>query len=349
MKKRLVICCDGTWNNPEDPNPTNVVRTARSVLPEGIDGFAGNKIPQIVFYDWGVGTGNLGDRLKGGAFGNGLNKNIQDAYRFIVHNYEKDDDLFLFGFSRGAYTARSLAGMIRNCGILTRRKAHLIPRAFTMYRSVAHPDCNSAVKFRDDNSHHRESRGERPAIEFMGVWDTVGALGIPIRFMKVLTDRKHEFHDTRLSGIIKNAYHAVAIDERRGDFEPVLWTDEPESYQKVVQTWFPGVHTDVGGGYDEPGLGNGALQWMLKHAEGSGLAVDRAYLSTFRADPLGKLHRSRKGMYQFKKVLRRPIVGYNVSAPEDALHSSVKKRYQGMDSYRPRELVKFLGNNGINW
>jgi hypothetical protein len=190
MKKRIVICCDGTWNHPEDKTPTNVVKIARSILPEGTNRATRKSIPQIVFYDWGIGTGNLGEKLAGGAFGKGLDKNIQDAYRFIVHNYVKGDELFLFGFSRGAYTVRSLGGLIRNCGIITSNKADLIPRCYTIYRSSAGPDCNTARNFRNDNAHHKDSAGEKPEIAFMGVWDTVGALGIPLRLLDVMRNER---------------------------------------------------------------------------------------------------------------------------------------------------------------
>jgi uncharacterized protein (DUF2235 family) len=348
MKKRIVICCDGTWNTPEDPTPTNVVLAARSVLPAGKDLDTGETIPQIVFYDWGVGTGNLGERLAGGALGKGLNKNIQDAYRFIVHNYEKDDDLFVFGFSRGAYTARSLGGMIRNCGILKRVNAGKIPRAFRMYKSNAGPDCNTAVRFRNENAHHRDSSNERVSITFMGVWDTVGALGIPLKIFEELKERKYRFHDEELSSITKNAYHALAIDEKRRDFEPVLWSNLPKEGQKVGQIWFPGVHTDVGGGYEERGLGNGSLQWMMRKARTAGLNCSAAYLNRFEPDALDVVHKSRKGFYRFKRRLHRTIVQYNAPKPESALHGSVKERYRSFD-YEPPKLVKYLEDNGIRW
>ncbi len=347
--KRIVICCDGTWNTPEAKHPTNVVTIARAVLPEGQVAATGEPITQVVFYDWGVGTGNIGEKISGGALGEGLDKNIQDAYRFIVHNYVKGDELFLFGFSRGSYTARSLGGMIRNCGILTRDKAHLIPRAFSMYRSSAGPDCNTAVTFRNNHAHHKDARGERPTITFIGVWDTVGALGIPLRFLDNLNEKKYKFHDTKLSSITKNAFHAVAIDEKRGDFEPVLWSTLPKPGQSVSQVWFPGVHSDVGGSYAEQGLANGALHWMADQARAQGLGLNRQYLAAFAENPLDKLHRSKKGVYHFKSWAHRTITPYNVVNPEDTLHPSVKKRYQGMDDYRPPKLEEFLRQNNIQW
>ncbi len=347
--KRIVICADGTWNTPEDETPTNVITLARALAPQGTVAMTGQPIDQVVFYDWGVGTGNLGDKISGGALGEGLDKNIQDAYRFIVHNYVKGDELFLFGFSRGAYTVRSLGGLIRNCGILTRDKAHLIPRAYSMYRSKAGPDVPTAVDFRNQQAHHKDAKGERPTIIFMGVWDTVGALGIPLRILNDLNAKKYQFHDTELSSITKNSYHALAIDEKRGDFTPVLWSNKPKPGQYVEQIWFCGVHSDVGGGYEEKGLANCALEWMTGKAASLGLGLRGQYLSGFTPDPLDKLHRSKKGVYMLKSTNQRTIVPYNAANAEATLHPSVKKRFQGDGEYRPPKLVEYLAANNINW
>ena len=170
-KKRIIICSDGTWNNPEQKNVTNVVRTARAIRPVDRRG-----MPQLVFYDWGVGSEGVGNKVAGGVLGKGIDKNIQDAYRFIVHNYVDGDEIYLFGFSRGAYTARSTAGLIRNIGILKKIHAHLIPRGYKLYRQKSKPDAPTAIEFRRKYSH--EVR-----IAFVGVWDTVGALGIPSRIL----------------------------------------------------------------------------------------------------------------------------------------------------------------------
>jgi uncharacterized protein (DUF2235 family) len=347
--KRIVIGADGTWNSPEDENATNVITLARALAPEGTVAATGAAITQVVFYDWGVGTGNLEDKISGGALGKGLDKNIRDAYRFIVHNYEKGDELFLFGFSRGAYTVRSLGGLIRNCGILTRDKARLIPRAYTIYRSKAGPDVPTAIDFRNQNAHHKDAQAERPTITFMGVWDTVGALGIPLRFLDELNKKKYQFHDTELSSVTKNSYHALAIDERRGDFKPVLWSNKPKPGQHVEQIWFCGVHADVGGGYPETGLANCALHWLADKAAGHGLGLNRDYLATYAPNPTGKQHRSKTGIYNLKKWQWREIVHYQTATPEAAFHPSVKTRYQAMADYRPPKLVEYLTANNINW
>ncbi|NDY43088.1 DUF2235 domain-containing protein [Dissulfurirhabdus thermomarina] len=327
--KRLIVCCDGTWNNPEQREVTNVVKTARAVLPAARDGR-----PQVVFYDRGVGTGNLLDRIEGGALGEGLDANIQDAYRFLVHNWAEGDEIFLFGFSRGAYTARSTAGFIRNCGILRKRHAHLIPDAFRMYRSRAHPDAPAAAGFR--RRYAAEVR-----IRFVGVWDTVGALGIPLRVMQDLNRRRYAFHDTSPSRIIDHACHALAIDERRSDFRPTLWRVTPGARHRVEQVWFTGVHCDVGGGYRETGLSDITLEWMLGRAAEAGLEVDRGYLAAVaRPDPMGKRHRSWKGVYWAKGRYVRPI-GAEARGMEK-VHPSVRRRMEHDPDYRPKNLLRFL-------
>lgn len=160
--KRIAIFADGTWNSPRQGRATNVLRMARAVRPE-----AGGT-QQVVFYDWGVGT----DRKKssGGFTGACIDKNIMDCYRFLVHNYDDDDQLFFFGFSRGAYTARSLAGFIRNCGILKREHANRISDAFRLYRKrtrASRPDEAIPVRFRRDFA-----VANITPIEFVGAWDT---------------------------------------------------------------------------------------------------------------------------------------------------------------------------------
>ena len=329
--KRLVICCDGTWNSPEQHHVTNVVRTARALRPVDDQG-----VPQVVFYDWGIGS--YGDRIRGGMLGTGIDKNIQDAYRFLVHNYSHRDEIFLFGFSRGAYTARSLAGLIRNAGVLKKIHADRIPAAYRMYRRRAGPDVPTALEFRREYS-------QEVRIRFVGVWDTVGALGVPSQIFEAMGgNRKYVFHDTSLSRIIENACHAVAIDEKRIDFEPTLWKQLPKDGQTIEQQWFAGVHGDVGGGNADPGLAHVALQWMWSRAAAHGLAFDDRYRNAkVRPDPLGKLHRSWTGMYRVKGRHVRPI-GKLLPGME-TVHDSVRERCVGMQGYRPANLVRFLSGN----
>jgi uncharacterized protein (DUF2235 family) len=325
--KRIVICCDGTWNNPEQKFVTNVIKLARVVSPVDSNG-----IQQVVFYDWGVGSSkDVSDRIKGGAFGKGLDKNIQDAYRFIVHNYYLNDELYLFGFSRGAYTARSLAGFIRNVGILKKKHASLIPKAYNMYRSKTKPDSPTAKKFRRTYSHATLE------IKFVGVWDTVGSLGVPIKVLNFL-NKKYAFHDTSISRIIKCARHAVAIDEKRDDFKPTLWNVR-DSNQDVKQVWFAGVHGDVGGGYEKKGLSDIAFKWMIDEAKAARLAFDNSYVSKLvKPNFLGKQHKSWTGGYWFLGTYTRDIGVFGLAE----LHPSVKKRWNGNPKYRSKNLKKYL-------
>ena len=259
--KRIVICSDGTWQTPRQPDVTHVVEMARAVAPTAPDGTT-----QVVFYDAGVGTEGRINRLVGGISGKGLGKNIQDCYHFLVHNYEDGDELYLFGFSRGAYTVRSLAGLIRNCGVLTKAEAGRLPKAYNMYRRRdAKPNSKEAKAFRA--AYSREAK-----IRFIGVWDTVGALGIPLRGLSQLTAHRHEFHDVELSGSVEHGCHALSIDERRGPFRPSLWKAKQKGGQIVEQVWFSGVHSDVGGSLN-PGLGKPTLEWMKERASYAGLAL----------------------------------------------------------------------------
>jgi len=330
--KRIVIFADGTWNSPEQGGVTNVLQMARAIQPEA-DG-----IEQVVFYDWGVGTDRK--KLAGGISGAGIDKNIMDCYRFIVHNYNDGDKLFFFGFSRGAYTVRSLAGFIRNSGLLKRAFAGRIPEAYQLYRhrsESSSPNNPKAVSFRKNYA-----VADITPIEFVGVWDTVGALGIPIPFWGTLGEREFLFHDMEPSKIIQHARHAVSIDENRLDFEPALW-HEKEGLD-LVQLWFAGVHSDVGGGYDEYGLSHCAAEWMLKEAGKFGLVFESHFVNSLRPDAGDKQHNERKGIYLARKEYVRKIEG--------PLHNSVKQRWDSdAHGYRKKSksLNRLLKSVGGDW
>ncbi len=305
--KRIAIFADGTWNSPEQGGATNVLQMARSVRP-----FA-NGAEQVSLYDWGVGTDRK--KLVGGISGAGIDKNIMDCYRFIVHNFNEGDQLFLFGFSRGAYTVRSLGGFIRNCGLIKKEHADQIPAAYRLYRKRSKssgPNEDQATQFRKDFAW-----ADITPIEFVGAWDTVGALGIPVPFWGTLGEREFLFHDTEPSKIINHARHAVSIDENRVDFEPTLWSEKPGL--DLLQVWFAGVHSDVGGGYPEPGLSNCAAQWMAKEATRFGLELEAQFIDSLKPDPVDKAHNERKGIYLAREERIRTIVG--------PLHRSVKVRW----------------------
>jgi uncharacterized protein (DUF2235 family) len=347
--KRIVLCCDGTWNradqgSPGDPSPTNVVRTGYLIAKAT----AGN--PQIICYDQGVGTGNTLDRFSGGAFGHGLDENIFEAYRFLIANYESGDELFLFGFSRGAFTVRSIVGMIRKCGILRRSSVEQYSAAVRLYRDDRHPDDDGPKAFRATHSVSGESG---IPVKFIGVWDTVGALGIPLRGLRGLTRRKYQFHDTELSGIVQHAYQALAIDEHRDPFEPALWRYKPKPDQTVEQVWFCGVHSDVGGGYADRGLSDITLKWMIDKAKSAGLGLDREASDAYplRPDARGKLHDSMTAFYRLPGLgMDRPIglaakVKGTVKAaldPTQSVHETVLQRWDADPKYRPAALRAYF-------
>ncbi|MGH1471072.1 MAG: DUF2235 domain-containing protein [Cellvibrionaceae bacterium] len=311
--KRIAIFADGTWNSPEKGKATNVLQMARGVMPTGTDPDTGLDVEQVAFYDWGVGTDRK--KIMGGVSGEGIDKNIMDCYRFLVHNYNPGDKLYFFGFSRGAYTVRSLGGFVRNCGLLKRENAHLIPDAYQLYRKrtkKSNPNAPMSIKFRKKNA-----VADITNIEFIGVWDTVGALGIPVPFWGNLGERELLFHDTEPSKIINHARHALAIDENREDFLPTLWSEKPGL--DLQQVWFAGVHSDVGGGYNETGLSHCAAKWILGEAQTFGLEFESHFLKSIKPNPADKQHNSRKGIYLARKEAVREV--------RSPVHRSVKKRW----------------------
>jgi uncharacterized protein (DUF2235 family) len=273
MTTRLIVCFDGTWNRPDNNADlaarveTNVCRFYESIP----SGKASGGDVQQKWYDKGVGT-NWYDRVAGGTFGIGIDQKIREGYQWLAENYPAADSsdigVFILGFSRGAYTARSLVGMIRNCGLLLPENAHRIADAYALYRQRDESaDTDQAQAFR--NRYSREIK-----IKFLGVWDTVGALGIPLPALQWLNAKEYAFHDTELSGIVQNAAHATAIDEFRVDYQVTLWAPVVKPDQDVEQRWFIGAHADVGGGYESRLLSDITLAWMQRKAAAAGLAID---------------------------------------------------------------------------
>lgn len=338
MAKNIVICCDGTWNEPESiegkrGQSTNVLKTVRAVLPQAV-GADGVVREQIVYYDRGVGTANWWDRFVGGTFGVGLSDNVIEAYNFLANNYAGPEDrIYLFGFSRGAFTVRSLAGFVGLVGLINKIDLGQLPRAFKYYRTPP--------AIRPQRPELLEGIGRRHPIDlhFLGVWDTVGALGIPTQFLGLnrLWHKSYEFHDVTLSARVRNAYQALAIDERRRPFAPCLWDNKtPAEGQTIEQVWFPGVHSNVGGGYPDAGIANEALHWMLGKACDCGLAVDHSYLCKNKKDATnGKLYNSCKHIYRLRAQARRPLV--TMPAAEKVDVSALRRRDAG--NYAPGNLA----------
>ncbi|MFK5984028.1 MAG: DUF2235 domain-containing protein [Pseudomonadota bacterium] len=254
MGKNIVVCLDGTGNEFEENN-SNVVKLFRVIERD---------TSQVAYYDPGVGT--LADpayktpvvkkinKLLGLAFGRGITQNVVEAYSFIMDHFEQGDRLFLFGFSRGAYTTRVLAGLIHSCGLLEPGCQNLIPYAMKLYKA-------EKVDFKT-MSRFKSSFGRNVKIDFLGLWDSVSTIGWiynPV-FLPYTTNNK-SVHIVR---------HALAIDEKRSFFKEMRWGKSYKDKQNIKEVWFPGVHSDVGGGYSEKesGLAKISLEWMIKEAVG---------------------------------------------------------------------------------
>jgi uncharacterized protein (DUF2235 family) len=339
MSKRLVVCCDGTWNTEDQEghgrSPTNVTRLFEDVAKQD-----GHGVEQKPFYHPGVGT-TRGERLRGGAFGFGLSKDVKDSYKFIVENFEPGDELFFFGFSRGAFTARSTAGLVRNSGVLRRDEAGRLDEAYKLYRSrEADPRSEAARNFRDAYSY--ETR-----IRFIGVWDTVGALGIPLsggRLVNII-NRRWQFHDTDLSTTVDSAYQAIAVDEKRKPFKPTIWKQQADApaTQHLEQVWFAGVHSDVGGGYQLRQLADITLWWMKDAATSCGLLLERVDDGIDPAWVDGRLHHSDKGLWRVLPPYVRPIG--QVDPKHEAAASTAVDRLDSR-TYSPANLEKYLRSSG---
>ncbi len=282
---------------------------------------------QIGFYDPGVGTFGLFGRFlgkkigifMGEAFGWGLQKNIEDAYEYLMSFYEEGDHLYLFGFSRGAFTVRSLAGMLHKCGLLHRGSKNLIPYASAMYNQ---PDNNAITEG------FKATYCQPCKPYFIGVWDTVESLGYFYG---------KRFFDATLHHDTPYGYHAIAIDEKREKFLPSIWDEANKApHQTIEQVWFPGVHADVGGSYTERGLSDGAFEWMMWRSYRAGLRLKSNWRDGLETDPTDSksLHESRTGLWKLWPAVHRDI-------PEGALvHQSVVDRINAGLGYNPLNLPR---------
>jgi T6SS, Phospholipase effector Tle1-like, catalytic domain len=297
-----------------------------------------------------------------------LSANVIDAYHFLIDNYEPGDDLYFFGFSRGAFTARSVAGLVRNCGILRPENRDRINDAYRLYRNTKDkPAGMTSTLFRSAFSYE-------PTIEFVGVWDTVGALGIPPVGLGILhpifnwVNKRWSFHDTELSSHVHGAYQALAIDERRRAFKPTLWKRQPGATQILEQVWFTGVHCNVGGGMADSSLSDLALLWMVSKAQHHGLAFKD---NAFKPRPPGDAGELKPGEEATFTVAPRPITlpspsftllyrltGLPFDRPigaetgddgghgQNVAETAVQLREKKPDEYRPKELIAYLASAG---
>lgn len=394
-QKRLILLLDGTWNDWEaSDDDTNIVRledriiqhlqppravpipaTAKTEVAvtgtEQVSAFRSANRDNYVFYQRGVGTG-FNDKLSGGIFGEGLSTNIRRAYKFLSFNYQPGDEIFVFGFSRGAYTARSVIGYIAAAGLLKREACSTAneERAWTFYRTSPADRMPAEWVELTQYVHKREDF----RINLIGVFDTVGALGVPISLFDIENRQKYAFHDVNLSSITKVNLHAIAIDEQRKPFSASIWR-RPRYKQydtRTEQVWFSGVHADIGGGYystatrnKRAALDDITLDWMIRRVKrhyddfpiGLGTALDP------RAHSAAEQHNSRRRQYRlfpraYRSMANMPVkdlrfwqtaVSYDRrDGPiEENVHISALMRLgqptgSGSAKYAPRNLLRIL-------
>jgi|AntDeeMinimDraft_5_1070356.scaffolds.fasta_scaffold02194_6 uncharacterized protein (DUF2235 family) len=318
--RNLVYCCDGTANQYGTVN-TNVVHLYQRL--------ASDPTTQIARYEPGVGTfsplglidgGKIGITL-GKLFGHGLTENIENGYRFLMRHYRPGDRVYLFGFSRGAYAVRALAGMLAKCGLLYPEQDNLVRYATRLYNEKGNDE--EAAGF-------AATYGRQCPVHFIGVWDTVASLGYLYR--------NRRFFNARLGEDVTHAYHALAIDERRPKFEPLPWEEgRAHDHQTIQQVWFPGAHADVGGGYAERGLAEISLQWMLDRARAAGLESDDSIEPPQPPDPTGTMHRPWKAWTG--RALKLIFLGNRPREIElqSRIHTATAKRIHQTD-YNPTVL-----------
>lgn len=356
--KRLALFLDGTWNEPDDQ--TNVWRLRELTIDDGNE--------QLVRYVEGVGN-RWTERIRGGAFGRGLSRNLREGYEWLSGNFEEGDHIYLFGFSRGAYTARTVAGMIARCGLLRAGATMSVDEIFDRYRrgSEVTPIHELEWKVRDREDLSADDRrlweqSRRVDIEFIGVWDTVGALGVPFGRIRGLSRSTFSFHNTYPSTLYKGMYHAVAIDEHRKAFDATLWTGfqeegkpfEPlKDDQTLEQRWFVGCHGDVGGGSR---LAQIPLAWIQQKAKDHGLRFTQDVdppADTVLAQHGDSFKTFALGIYRWLKFNKRHLreIGREArrtgSRPgwshviNETIDASVFEKWRKDGSYRPQNLDRW--------
>jgi len=372
--KRLAIFFDGTWNSPERGRsrasvrghtalfkPTNVLKLYRALRPRGED-----EAPQVALYLEGVGAfigersraGRLQaatDRLLGGIFGGGFEARVKAACRFLVGNHEPGDSIHVVGFSRGAAQAASLVRFLAWAGgLLRKRDEYFLPELFERFRATrarpgAAAEALAAIRSRGGND---ESVLDPLPVEiaFLGLFDPVLALGSRLRADRLegevaTVEKGLDFHAGReLPGNVRVARVALAIDESRWDFRPVVWKPPAELPDRLELRWFPGVHSNVGGGYSQDGLANFALYWMASEARAAGLDFDRDLLANFRPNPKGDRPDERRGWMRLSEWMRgksgRGI--RRIEAIGGEIDDSVWRLLLEEEGYRPANLLQWI-------
>jgi len=365
QKKRLAIFLDGTWNQVN--SNTNVWRMRALCAPKDAAG-----TPQLIYYEVGV------NGFLGGVFGKGLDENIRLAYEWLVENYNPGDEVFIFGFSRGAYTARSLAGLVAKLGILKPGSPIGITQLYDRYKrgdeetiwQLADKQSAGDVTNLTTEERWMLKYSQRADVKMVGVWDTVGSLGLKAFSIEGISRSTFDWLETGLRIHILSGYHALAIDELRGDFGPTLWTVRhpkdpkaviaaPRPIANVEQRWFVGAHANVGGGYATDLLPQAPLQWIMKKAQSQGLAfrsevdLDGDALTAPLADSYKEFA---YGLYSLVTKPSYRIIGQEPDVRDNGTHVNVNEtidgsvfdRWRHNPSYRPRNLVEWANRKHVD-
>jgi len=364
-KRRLVLCLDGTWNSTanererEDHSkvfrPTNTLKLCRAVLPDA-------DVQQITYYHIGVGSLakyagpsndllHTADRILGGVWGAGFEANVEAALHFLNVNYQPDDEVFIFGFSRGAATARAITRFLEwSGGLLPKKDAYYFPFFYREYIEkkgdpAAMTNLLNQINTRRTSTKRDPLRFEPVTVRYIGVWDTVLSLGSRLKATgETTTPAGRSFHTGKAPATcVRSARQALAVDEKRFDFRPEVWS-EVRPNQTIEQRWFPGVHSNIGGGLKTDGLANIALHWIIKGAVTAGLKLDDKFLEPFTEHPEAEIYESFTLGFQFIDAARfswgkgkRKIGGLNAD-----LDPSVMEKMRKDDKYRPDNVLQFL-------
>jgi uncharacterized protein (DUF2235 family) len=365
--KRLALFFDGTWNEPGDN--TNVWRLYLMLADQGADGMR-----QVKYYNQGVGT-HWYDELTGGAFGVGLQENVRAGYRWLMENYNEGDEVFLFGFSRGAFTARGLVGLVARCGLLKPDAPMSFIQLFERYQrgDSATPIYDlKYFKKKPDSELDFEERVlvhhawyHPQMIKMVGVWDTVGSIGVPFGNIPGVSRRTLRFINTNLSTVAAHSYQALALDEQRQPYWAMLWTafelnspDETATVRAqkcfIEQRWFAGAHANLGGGYRSDLLPNRPLKWLYDKAAACGLGFRCTFEindEDFGMKPVDSYTQFLDGFWKIMTLGKRYIRWVQaepknkkkgrVRTVNERIDWSVFERWQKDSAYRPASLLEW--------
>jgi uncharacterized protein (DUF2235 family) len=364
-KKRLALYLDGTWNQVSDN--TNIWRFRALFSPVSADGRE-----QRAYYSKGLGT-SFGDKIRGGLFGDGIDQAITSGYEWLIDNYDPGDEIFIFGFSRGAYTARGLSGFISKCGLLQSGAPLGVNQLFMRYRrpqqktiwelKAAQSDGKTDFSFEEG---WMLKFAQAVPVKFVGVFDTVGALGVPFPWFHRLFGSAYEFLNTGLRQTNEYAFHAMAIDEHRKAFAPTLWTNQgatsakPRPIERTEQRWFIGAHANVGGGYFNNPLAQLPFDWLAHKAESLGLSFSDGFATEPNAanapitDSYAEFMWGLYRLITFFRPYYRPIgespkdEGEGVININETIDASVFERWRADQTYRPPALQAWANSRGVD-